>query len=501
VNTTKNTPLEVLRWKFENPCENLTSIDKDLWEEFLKSKEYSYFRNSKKVDNLLLEYFSAFLSNSIKEIPPDKHEDIVRDLKHFIVDSHQYPETYTKVIVIYKRWIIDNEERLIILFRQLDLELNAILSNLSRSEETHSNTMLPTSETLNLEVSSTKQELSDDSTGSFEETKPIEIIWNTLEIEECTDKHQENDKKWINSNNEISLIGARVRGKKHKHEGKNCDDWFEIESVGNWDIIAASDGAGSKMYSRVGAKASCTAAIDYLKEQLESLSLQIKDSNDFQRDAQTFKFINTDLAFIEESLHTAFSKAYYAVENAVKLRMEGPNSSIYQKVLGRELEVNDLSATLLLAIHTKVQVNNEEKSFILACQIGDGAVVAITESANQSVSLLGIPDGGEFSGETDFLTSQKFKIQNYLLSRTYPLLGSIRALMVMTDGVSDDYFPASENMLLLYDDLCSENILNTDKKDLSSSVSNLQQWLDTYQIRGSFDDRTLVVLFNGDCNE
>ena len=23
------------------------------------------------------------------------------------------------------------------------------------------------------------------------------------------------------------IIGARVRGKKHKHEGTNCDDWFE----------------------------------------------------------------------------------------------------------------------------------------------------------------------------------------------------------------------------------------------------------------------------------
>jgi hypothetical protein len=194
--------------------------------------------------------------------------------------------------------------------------------------------------------------------------------------------------------------------------------------------------------------------------------------------------------------------AYEAVEEAVKERVEGPESATYREMLGRDLEVNDLSATLLLAIHTVVKVNDENKSFILACQIGDGATVAITQNKNQPVSVLGIPDGGEFSGETDFLTSKKFKVPNYLLSRTYPCFGAVQALMVMTDGVADDYFPANEKMHQLYQDLIKEKvIINSEEKDLEASSIQLKNWLDTYQIRGSFDDRTLVVLFNGDQHE
>ena len=33
-----------------------------------------------------------------------------------------------------------------------------------------------------------------------------------------------------------SLLGARVRGKKHKHEGTNCDDWMEADTAGGWTL-------------------------------------------------------------------------------------------------------------------------------------------------------------------------------------------------------------------------------------------------------------------------
>ena len=56
------------------------------------------------------------------------------------------------------------------------------------------------------------------------------------------------------------VIAARVRGKKHKHEGTNCDDWYETANYDKITFVAVSDGAGSKKFSRIGAKESCTLA-------------------------------------------------------------------------------------------------------------------------------------------------------------------------------------------------------------------------------------------------
>jgi hypothetical protein len=143
----------------------------------------------------------------------------------------------------------------------------------------------------------------------------------------------------------------------------------------------------------------------------------------------------------------------------------------------------------------------------------------------------------------------------------------MRALMVMTDGVADDYFPPATGLLRLFGDMILNGIIPiTDSAVLSqeeqavikvkqndyvkvqeylteqgtrvtriSSVAEyaqivnrtleelittpthlaagipteittqldltpenrLQLWLETYHVRGSFDDRTLVILFDG----
>lgn len=73
-------------------------------------------------------------------------------------------------------------------------------------------------------------------------------------------------KKILLENNIV--FGARVRGKKHKHDGSNCDDWFEIENIGDISIIAVADGAGSKKFSRIGAMESCKSSVNYIKDNI-----------------------------------------------------------------------------------------------------------------------------------------------------------------------------------------------------------------------------------------
>ncbi len=204
----------------------------------------------------------------------------------------------------------------------------------------------------------------------------------------------------------------------------------------------------------------------------------------------------------------------------------------------------------------------------MACQVGDG-MSAVLETPAQ-LTLLGVADSGEYSGETEFLTSERNLVRQNLARKTSAFCGPLRALMVMTDGVADDYFPNDPGLLRLYGDLMLNGILevpavskdeiaaalqdtplpnegDVEKADFQSAIEpgldpskdpvligsiaafadrlnikmedvlvspallhagrmarkwcqadtpedRLRIWLDSYYVRGSFDDRTLVVL-------
>jgi hypothetical protein len=277
-------------------------------------------------------------------------------------------------------------------------------------------------------------------------------------------------------------------------------------------------------------------------------------------------FKGEDVKELQNFLYGALNEAYKAVENKASYlkNFTGYND----KAAGnKELDTKDLSATLLLAIHTTIRVEKENSSydFVLTCQIGDGMLAAISHEYN--LKLLGKPDIGEHGGQTDFLTSARKLEPSNLVQKTFPFIGNLKALMLMTDGVSDDYFPNDPGMLELYGDLILNrviNIPNFDKKEsekkpqktdfqdeeverilasnseepkkvlirsiakyakqldkdikevLTSpdllnagilteqmcsecekmeSHEKLKIWLDSYYRRGSFDDRTLVVLY------
>lgn len=399
---------------------------------------------------------------------------------------------------------------------------------------------------------------------------PIVGQWQYLPVPEGPDKHEENYHFSLEVPGGLSLIGARVRGKSHKHGGTNCDDWFECGVSGDWTIIAVSDGAGSKKFSRVGAKASCRAAMKYLAEQLNNHRInerKIWDGETFRRDSADYSFGEPDLEFVQQALHQAMHEAYQAVERATT---ERKNSEVYRQILGenQEVGINDLSATLLLAVHSLVKYKDMDYSFILTCQVGDGMLAAVDNKCN--LRLLGVPDTGEYAGLTDFLTS-KNKLERFnLMSKTFGFFSPMRALLVMSDGVADDYFPNDPGMLNLWGDLIINGVLDlkgvtsesvvaalkkTNLPDLDAvkqaqfhylanvvtptgieqvpirTVSllaeqlgmplselmispellwagarevlpdkevlppaRLQSWLDSYQVRGSADDRTLVIL-------
>ena len=355
----------------------------------------------------------------------------------------------------------------------------------------------------------------------------------------------------------FQVIAARVRGKKHKHEGTNCDDWFETENTEGIFISAVSDGAGSKKFSRIGAKAACRTARFFLDTYLKKL-------------LRTHPSLCEDLS--KKMTERSFSEAAELLANLVQDTMLAAREAVvkayedrrlkenYTKVVGRELQLRDFACTLLLTIAVPLQ--NTKETLIISCQVGDGITAAINTRAKfeEAVTLLGIPDSGQFSGETDFLTSSKFALRENLISRTKLSRKSFDLIFSMTDGVADDYDPNELHLRRLYFDLLANRVLPF-PKDLKPSTAfkvpepraypriddskqcelvpiqytnelceecnlslkqvwenreplfamaqkipfnenlnptmRLKEWLDNYTIRGSFDDRTLVILQKG----
>ena len=96
-------------------------------------------------------------------------------------------------------------------------------------------------------------------------------VWQYKEItDDGTETRSEYHEKRTHAG-AAEMIGARERGKKHKHEGTNCDDFFETAFTEDCAIVIVCDGAGSKPLSRIGARVSSESAAAYLKESLAKL--------------------------------------------------------------------------------------------------------------------------------------------------------------------------------------------------------------------------------------
>ena len=359
------------------------------------------------------------------------------------------------------------------------------------------------------------------------------------------------------------VIAARVRGKKHKHEGTNCDDWFEIANVDDVTFIAVSDGAGSKKFSRIGARESCKASVGYLVSAYGKMLSDIPTLREALKQELSSNECMEACGRIAGLVQKSVIQAWEAVEAAFYSRATDP---AYSKVLKRKLDLKDLSGTLLVA--AIIPLNRETKEhLIVTCQVGDGMIVSINSKGTfqSSVKLLGVPDSGDFSGETEFLTAPQMKTMEALQKRTKLSRGVTDTVMLMSDGVADDYFPNETQMRRLFFDLLVNGIIEMEDKpaelskltpkemsifkripdpilypwvnDKSVTVpiqytnricdtvgvsleelwedrsilglaslelkeaipasdmgERLRVWLDNYYERGSFDDRTLVVM-------
>ena len=279
------------------------------------------------------------------------------------------------------------------------------------------------------------------------------------------------------------IVAASQRGRSHAHEGKPRDDHFHIHFCedSEWYIMAVADGAGSARYSREGSRIACETAVEHCKAALA-------DSMEFENAIQLYvDNAATDEArkLVGDNIYNIVGKAAWDAHRAIKKEAERKEGA----------RLKDYATTLLLAICKRFEFGWAVASF----WVGDGAM-CIYDAEKHTADMLGMPDEGEFAGQTRFLTMPEIftdskAFYQRLRFKIYP---DFTALMLMTDGVSDPKFETDANLQnvekwdALWKDLAENGVELTD--DNEKSQEQLLEWLNFWD-RGNHDDRTIAILY------
>lgn len=247
------------------------------------------------------------------------------------------------------------------------------------------------------------------------------------------------------------ILAASRIGKLHiQHDGVR-EDAFEVAIIEDWNLIAVGDGGGSYQFAQEGSnlatKSAVKAMADYCRERARD-------------------FINDENG-IKAMLKAAIRQAWVTIEE------KADRLSTKEKKVTRK----DFSTTLLLVVY------NPKSEFLGIAQIGDGLIAA--ELADGTIAPLGQPESGEYAAETAFLSREDLASLQAKSQVLRPPT-NLRSIFVMSDGVSDDFFPPEKRLPPLVDRIyvCFSG---------DDPAMQLLGLLD-YPRRGSFDDRTLVVL-------
>jgi serine/threonine protein phosphatase PrpC len=280
------------------------------------------------------------------------------------------------------------------------------------------------------------------------------------------------DKKIINADG-YKIVAASRRGRSHEHSGSFRDDDFYISAneKDGWSVIIVADGAGSAKYSREGSRIACGVAGDFL---VNNLALEFGSNIDGQIDQ--WEDDTSSQNFIGSEFHYFFHKMAGAAINSIEKEASVMNAA-----------VKDYSTTLLALVSRKTA----NSIFVASFWMGDGAIVAYGQDG--SVKLMGVPDGGEFAGQTRFLDRQAISDISFGKRVRVGKFKDMKAMILMTDGVSDPYFESDSQ---LSDPKCWELLWKEIEPFLSDSSpdSKLLEWLHFFK-PGHHDDRTIALMW------
>ena len=114
----------------------------------------------------------------------------------------------------------------------------------------------------------------------------------------------------------------------------------------------------------------------------------------------------------------------------------------------------------------------------------------------------GMPDGGEYGGQTRFLTKDSTEVwpqdANKLIERRlrFDVVPSFDGIILMTDGVSDPKFETDNNLFNQRSGPnCGTNSPRKSRSKIDMTVADaLLKWMDFWS-PGNHDDRTMMILY------
>jgi serine/threonine protein phosphatase PrpC len=299
-------------------------------------------------------------------------------------------------------------------------------------------------------------------------------------------------------------LAAGCRGRSHAHAAKPRDDGFalDVDPDTGWHFIAVTDGAGSAKFSRKGAELAGRTVIRRLRADLAAQDGVIAgqevrlrawkqrfDADDGKPDQERDEVFRAELNY-DKIVHRAVYAAYQAVADEAR---------------ERGADVRDYHTTLLCTAFRKFSFGY----FFIHYWVGDGAMALYNWNGRGGVLVPGIPDSGEFAGQTRFLTMMKEEINAEAVRRRtrYTFAEDFEALLLMTDGVSDPFFPAEkdvadeknwhafwrETLRNGFDDNPGCPSLFDDSLPPEERAPALRKWLNFWS-RGNHDDRTIVIV-------
>jgi serine/threonine protein phosphatase PrpC len=275
-----------------------------------------------------------------------------------------------------------------------------------------------------------------------------------------------------------NIIAASKRGRSHGYEGKARDDDFLIRynHKSGWYFIAAADGAGSAQVSRKGSEIACRTMIESCRFKFEEQSeILEKTISEFNNDKK------------EENRKKVGDALYKIIGNSVLRTLK----DIEDEARSRSRSIKDYSTTLLFTACKKFDFG----WFVTSFWIGDGGI-GLYNKETQYLKILGVPDSGQYAGQTCFLTSEMLNASEIYHRLRFEILDDFSALILMTDGVTDPKFETDSNLndVNRWNDLWSDIFNSVDfSGELPKTSQQLLSWLDFWS-PGNHDDRTIVIL-------
>ncbi|MFN8711508.1 MAG: PP2C family serine/threonine-protein phosphatase [Bacteroidota bacterium] len=288
------------------------------------------------------------------------------------------------------------------------------------------------------------------------------------------------------------LVVASKRGRSHAHEGIFRDDdfgFFFDEQTG-YALIAVADGAGSAKFSRKGSKIACDGVVNYFKNISADEYKQLDDIITAYHNLKDEASKNA----LNEFLTQKFSKAPFEVHQQI-----ANFAAAAATESGTEVKLKDFSTTLLFVLLRKFDFGYSVMSFM----VGDGGM-GIYRADDNEINVLGTPDGGEFAGQTRFLTMPEIFADNSFYKRIgFRIVSDFTAIILMSDGITDPKFQTDANLGRiekwheLWKDLGGENADGAAVQfapENENAATQLLSWMDFWS-PGNHDDRTIAVLY------